>query len=520
MRKYILFVSCLISTVALFASSTSTSISLFNSTVNNVNVGTNPQGLAITPNGQYVYVANVGSNSVSVINTATNIVVKTIVGFDKPNSVTINPAGTKAYVTNSRFGGANSVTVIDINSAHKTTYNTIIATIVGFDAPYAMTITSDGLFGYVANYGNSANLLQAGLTINRVDLTTNVIIGAAIIVGIYPKALAITSDGSYLYVVNYSVPIAGGGSVSVVDINPAHTTTFNTVVKTISGFFGPSGIAMTPDGLYAYVVNYGNNPTIKLGNTVSVIDINSASNTYNSIVDTIVVGTQPAGITINAAGNYAFVTLYNQGNAGSLITIQLSDNTILTPSFTLGAGSVGVVVAPNGLSLYETNYNAKTVSVLSFANTFAVSVFNLSSNIYLYLSNMFTNTFLDTIGYLTSNITLAPTQYSAYCTVAQLMQTSGCTGMNPYNLPNCGNVSQNVRVFLNGGSNTTNFYYDIPYASIPSGPTTLNVDFSTATNQVAAGISPTAQLITSTGSSIVTGVQYTLNTNVVYSNAE
>lgn len=520
MKKKILLTTCLMFSLKLFASVATTSISLFNSTVTNVSVGTNPKGLAITPDGKYLYVANIGSNTVSVINTATYAIIKTITGFDKPSSVTINPAGTKAYVTNSRFGGANTLSIVDINPAHVTTYNTIVGTIGGFNAPYAMAITSDGLFGYVANYGNSLNASQAGVSISYVNLTTNLIVGAPIIVGIYPSALAITTSGSYLYVANYSIPIAGGGSVAVVDIDPAHTMTFNTVTKTITGFFGPVGIAMTPDGLYAYVVNYGNNSTVKLGNSVSVIDVNSASATYNTIIDTITVGVQPAGIAINSAGNYAFVTLYNQGNVGSLVTIQLSDNSILSPSFILGAGPIGVVIAPDGLSLYQTNYNAKTVFALSFANIFAASVFNLSNDIYLYFSNMFTNTLNQVNGYLTSNITLTTSQYSAYCTVAQLMQTSGCVGMNPYNLPNCGNVSENVRVFINGGSNVTNFYFDIPYTNIPFGPTTLNIDFSAATTQVAAGVSPTAQLLTTTGNSIVTGTQYVLNTNLVYPYAD
>jgi len=37
-------------------------------------------------------------------------------------------------------------------------------------------------------------------------------------------------------------------------------------VKTISGFYGPVGIAITPNGRYAYVTNDGNN-------TVSVIQL-------------------------------------------------------------------------------------------------------------------------------------------------------------------------------------------------------------------------------------------------------
>lgn len=516
MKKYVLVLLCVFSSILLFASS---SISLFNSHSSAITVGTNPQGLAITPDGQYLYVANVGSNTVSVINTATDLVIKTITGFDKPSSVTINPAGTKAYVTNSRFGGANTVSVIDINLAHTSTYNTIVATIVGFNAPYAMTITADGLFGYVTNYGNPANVLQAGTTINRVDLTTQVIVGSAITVGLYPRALAITPNGLYLYVVNYSIPLLGGrGSVSVIDLNSSHAT-YLTVIKTITGFFGPVGIAITPNGSLAYVINYGNNPSVALGNTVSVVDLNSSNTTFNTIIRTITVGTQPAGIVINAAGNYAFVTLYNQGNVGSLVTIQLSDNSLLTPSFTLGKGPIGVTLSPDGLLLYEANYNSSNVFVLSLANTFAVSVFNLANISYLFLSNMFTNTLLQTIGYLISNTTITPTQYSVYSTLAQLTQIPGCTGINFYNLPYCGDVLQNVRVFVNGGSDISNFYFDIPYADIPAGPTSLDINFSEATAQIAGGQNPTAQLFTTTGNSTVTGVQYTMNTNVVYSDA-
>jgi YVTN family beta-propeller protein len=49
-------------------------------------VGNRPQGLAVTPNGKEVYVANSGSNSVSVIETVGNTVATTIPGVG-PNPV-------------------------------------------------------------------------------------------------------------------------------------------------------------------------------------------------------------------------------------------------------------------------------------------------------------------------------------------------------------------------------------------------------------------------------------------------
>jgi len=64
-----------------------------------ITVGTGPSALAITPNGQRAYVANFGSNSVSVIDTATNSVVGApITVGTNPIAIAITPNGQTAYV--------------------------------------------------------------------------------------------------------------------------------------------------------------------------------------------------------------------------------------------------------------------------------------------------------------------------------------------------------------------------------------------------------------------------------------
>jgi YVTN family beta-propeller protein len=63
-------------------------------------VGTDPSGVAVTPDGKRVYVANRESGTVSVIHTATNTVAKTIPVGIFPNSVAVTPDGTKVYVVN------------------------------------------------------------------------------------------------------------------------------------------------------------------------------------------------------------------------------------------------------------------------------------------------------------------------------------------------------------------------------------------------------------------------------------
>ena len=59
---------------------------------------------------------------------------------------------------------------------------------------------------------------------------------------------------------------------------------------------GPYGVAVTPNGAYAYVTNEG-------GDTVSVI-----STTTNTVAATITVGNEPYGVAITPNGAYAYVT--------------------------------------------------------------------------------------------------------------------------------------------------------------------------------------------------------------------
>ena len=478
-------------------------ISLFDSSTATIGVGTRPSGLAITLDGDFIYVANVNSDTVSVINSSTNAVVKTISGFDQPNSIKINPSGTKAYVTNSNILGVSTVSVIDINSLHKTTYNTIISTIVGFSAPYSMAITLDGKFGYVANF--------ASASIQRVNLTTNTIVGIPIAVGTFPSSIVMTPDGNYVYVANYNTGVFGKDTVSVISTDSS-SSSFNKVIKTISGFFGPYDLVVNPEGTLVYVTNYGNFFTSKHGTTVSIIDANPANSTFNTIINTITVGSQPAGITINPEGNYAFVTLYNEGNAGSLVTIQLSDNTLLSPSFSLGNGPVGVIVSPNGLNVYVTNYNDNNVEVLSFINTFAISLFNCYGSITFIVSNMYQNAYplSQTIGYIFFGSQISTTIESFYFNVQDIMESQYCqAGTSGVS---CTITPLNVRVFV-VGNNGNNFYFDIPYDNLPIGPNTLNIDFSAVLNQISLGQSPTAQLINASSITTCTGILWTLAVN-------
>jgi YVTN family beta-propeller protein len=68
--------------------------------IDTIHVGTEPFGCALTPNGRKLYVANQSSDTVSVINTRHDRVVETIRGVGpKPHGVAITADGKKVFVT-------------------------------------------------------------------------------------------------------------------------------------------------------------------------------------------------------------------------------------------------------------------------------------------------------------------------------------------------------------------------------------------------------------------------------------
>ncbi len=66
--------------------------------------------VAITPNGQFAYVARISSDTVAVVDIVEEAVVGSIPVDLDPCCIAIAPDGARAYVTNA---GWNSVSVID-----------------------------------------------------------------------------------------------------------------------------------------------------------------------------------------------------------------------------------------------------------------------------------------------------------------------------------------------------------------------------------------------------------------------
>ncbi len=163
-----------------------------NTVTNTITVGSDPWGVAFSPNGAYAYVTNYYSGTVSVINTATNTVTNTITVGSSPVGVAIAPTGAYAYVTN-----YNSGTVSVINTAT----NTVTSTITVGSEPIGVAIAPTGAYAYVTNYGSN--------TVSVINTATNTVT-STITVGGNLYEVAVAPNGAYAYVTNF-----GNGIVSV-----------------------------------------------------------------------------------------------------------------------------------------------------------------------------------------------------------------------------------------------------------------------------------------------------------------
>lgn len=305
-----------------------------------VEVGMQPVGIAITPDGSKVYVVNEWwVDTVSVISTATNTVTGKLNGVVHPTGIAVSPDGSKVYVTH--ISGAALIDgdtnesivpdygVMDNNglSVIETDTNRVITTVKVGNQPTGVTVTPDGKNVYVAYTGSD--------NVSVIDTFNNTVI-ATMPVGNSPRGIAVSPDGTKVYVTNEGGYPDYKGTVSVID------TVTNIVSATISVGNGSEGVAVTPDGSKVYVTNYNSN-------TTSVIDTIT-----NTVISTVPVGNYPKGVAVDPTGKKVYVA--NQGsldkeNDGTVSVIDTATDTVITVVNIEGSPS-GVTVAPDGRKIY------------------------------------------------------------------------------------------------------------------------------------------------------------------------
>jgi len=310
--------------------------------VQTVAVGKGPNSVAVSQDGTKVYVANSGSNSVSVIDTASGFIAATIGVGSAPYGVAASPDGSSVYVANS---SSNTVSVINVAT------NTVTGTIGGVgEQPEFLAVSPDGTRVYTGNYSSNS--------VSVIDTATNTV-ADTILVGAGPQGIAVSPDGTRAYVACTGSPAA---AVLVID------TAKNRVIGKIAVGSSPVGVAVSPDGTRVYVA--------ASRQTVEVID--TATNTVTSEIAIPGSDTSyayPSGVTFSPDGNYVYVT----GSGTNTVSVINAATNVITDTIAipcdgcqfplLGRGPTGLAVSSDGSRVYVADFAAASVSVLGGVTT-------------------------------------------------------------------------------------------------------------------------------------------------------
>jgi YVTN family beta-propeller protein len=330
-----------------------------------VQVGGRVHDIAVSPDGDYVYVAR--SDSVVVINGRHHIVARIPVSGPAKSLVTdadgkqlfvvaydgsvlvvdtrdytaqtlwgggaldvvVSPDGRHLYAAHNRVtdGGVDGVvSVIDIACA--TTVTTVPA-----DNVAALTISPDGSRLYAVSSDRRTYYHYPAGRLTIIDTTSRAVV-ETIAVGACPETVTASPDGAYVYITHYDTC-----SVSAVNLTTGDVTA-------VALRDAPLAVAFTPDSGHAYVCNV---------RSLTVID------TTTNDADDIDTGDLPRGLQLSPDGKRAYITNFGDRTLSVVDTIT---NAVAT---TLGVPGhpEAVAVSPDGERIYVGGYWSGAVAVIS-----------------------------------------------------------------------------------------------------------------------------------------------------------
>lgn len=279
--------------------------------------------IALTPDGRLAYVVNeFTSDSVSIIDTTTNTVVGSPISVSSnPTGIAITPDGKHAYVSMGALATGASVTVISTASNTVTNVIPLASGLIAYD----VAITPDGTRAYVGMGTATSGSVAV------INTSTNLVVGPYIPVGDSPQSLAVTPNGLFTYVANF-----GSNSVSVIDTTAASVV--GSPISTGGAGHNPSAIAITPSGSFAYVATQVSN---------SVVVINTGTNTV--VGSGISVAGTPTSVIVSPNGNFVYVGC---SSGATIDLISVASNTVIG---TISVAVDGLAISTDGTLLYATD---------------------------------------------------------------------------------------------------------------------------------------------------------------------
>ena len=261
-----------------------------------------------------------------------------------PYHVVVSPGGQYAYVTGHR---SNSLAVVDVATDPKNP--ALVGSIVDASilaGPGGMSTSPDGRLLYVVGFRSDSLAV-----VNVTDASAPKIVGYTQHTALDGAwKVATSADGTAVYV-------AASLAKSLTIVNVANSSSPAVVAATtdttcIGGAFG---VGTSPDGRFAYVTS----PTL---DAFAVVDVQSpASPSVTGCIKGAASMDAPNDVAVSADGHLAFVPLHN---SKTLVIVNVTDghNPVIVSTITVGLKATAVAVSPDGRNVMVSNYYGDSVS--------------------------------------------------------------------------------------------------------------------------------------------------------------
>ncbi len=283
---------------------------------------------------------------------------------DYPRSVAVTPDGNFAYVANA---AGNTVSSFRISG---TTLTPIAGSSPATGNPFALAVDPDGNTLRVANYSSHT------VSSFRINTQSGVLTAlGSMSVGLYPYAVAVHPGGGFVYVLNEVGSSSNSPSVSAFSVNPSTGVLTSLGQPTAAPVLNPHNLAIAPDGLSLYVAGTTGrvgrmtiNSTTGALTTGGATSINSASSAES--------------LAIHPNGAFLYVTASN-GSGGFIEVFSISGSGVLTAvsRMATGAGNNYLAITDDGDHLYVTNQLDSMVSSFSIDSTTGALTFLESDSV-------------------------------------------------------------------------------------------------------------------------------------------
>ncbi|HEY8928141.1 MAG TPA: beta-propeller fold lactonase family protein [Mucilaginibacter sp.] len=335
-----------------------------------VQVGSKPGSMVLSSDGQYLYVANAGSNSVSVlkiINTGGVFSISVIATVDnvgsRPASIAISPTNDFIYVAGNPEGTVdNTLTVIQ--KSETDTYS-IISTVTVGKGKGSVAASPDGRYVFVANNAAAnVSVIQCGTNRSFTPVKT-------ITVGLGPLGIAVSPDNKSVFVCNNTA-----GTVSIISIRTLELTGTPLEVGK-----NPGAVVITPSSYYVFVANAGDSG-------VSLIALDNDTDKYMVAEKKIAIDYAPGSLALAPSGNQVFVAATTNSSSITslnLVTYQVANEVIFNdvqPTNTVPSADNKKVLVWKSSSAPADNIGVKVVDTQTYLFSQAMAGLSIVDVVY------------------------------------------------------------------------------------------------------------------------------------------